>query len=36
MESAPLEAAVGGVSVDEAMTHEVSAFYTWTIIVVCK
>jgi hypothetical protein len=31
MESAPLEALVGGVSVDEAMTHEVSAFYTWTI-----
>jgi hypothetical protein len=31
MESAPLEAAVGGVSVDEAMSHEVSAMYTWTI-----
>ena len=31
MESAPLEALVGGVSVDEAMTHEVSALYTWTI-----
>lgn len=31
MESAPIEASLGGVSVDEAMTHEVSAFYTWTI-----
>jgi len=32
MESAPLEAQLGGgVSVDEAMNHEVSALYTWTI-----
>ena len=31
MESAPLEASIGGASVDEAMVHEFSAMYTWSI-----
>jgi hypothetical protein len=31
MESAPLEALIGGASVDEAMVHEFSAMYTWSI-----
>jgi hypothetical protein len=32
MESAPIEAVLGGaVSVDEQMTHEVSAMYTWKV-----
>jgi hypothetical protein len=31
MESAPLEASIGGASVDEAMVHEFSAMYTWSL-----
>jgi hypothetical protein len=31
MESAPLEALVGGANVDESMVHEFSAMYTWSL-----
>jgi hypothetical protein len=31
MESAPLEAVLGGVNVDKSMVHEVSAMYTWSV-----
>jgi hypothetical protein len=31
MESAPLEASIGGASVDEGMVHEFSAMYTWSL-----
>ncbi|MDH3603747.1 MAG: hypothetical protein OEU26_29405, partial [Candidatus Tectomicrobia bacterium] len=31
MESAPLEALIGGANVDESMVHEVTAMYTWRV-----